>query len=64
MDFYTKPNQMRGRQLSLDTEYIVRTGNSYWMIARQLGMELAELLLLNNARIGDKIVPGQRIKIA
>lgn len=50
--------------MSLDTEYIVRTGDSYWMIARQLGMELAELLLLNNARIGDKIVPGQRIKIA
>lgn len=64
MDFYTKPNQLRGRQLSLDTEYIVRAGDSYWMIASQLGMELAELLLLNNARIGDKIVPGQRIRIA
>ncbi len=64
MDFYTKPNQMRGRQLSLDTEYIVRAGDSYWMIAQQLGIELVELLLLNNARIGDKIVPGQRIKIA
>ena len=64
MDFYTKPNQMRGRQLSLDTEYIVRAGDSYWMIARQLGVELAELLLLNNATVGDRIVPGQRIKIA
>ena len=64
MDFYTKPNQMRGRQLSLDTEYIVRAGDSYWMIARQLGMELAKLLLLNNATVGDKIVPGQRIRIA
>ena len=64
MDFYTKPNQMRGRQLSLDTEYIVRAGDSYWMIARQLGMELAELLLLNNATVSDRIVPGQRIKIA
>lgn len=64
MDFYTRPNQLRGRQLSLDTEYIVRAGDSYWMIARQLGIELAELLLLNNATVGDRIVPGQRIKIA
>lgn len=50
--------------MSLDTEYIVRAGDSYWMIARQLGIELAELLLLNNATVGDRIVPGQRIKIA
>lgn len=64
MNFYTKPNQMRGRQLSLDTEYIVRAGDSYWMIARQLGIDLAKLLLLNNATIGDRIVPGQKIKIA
>lgn len=64
MDFYTKPNQMRGRQLSLDTEYVARVGDSYWMIARQLGIRLSELLLMNNVRLEDKIVPGQRIKIA
>ena len=64
MDFYVKPNQLRGRQLSLDTEYVAKSGDSYWLISRQLGIKLAELLLLNNAKIEDKVVPGQRIKIA
>ncbi|MBB1078308.1 GH25 family lysozyme [Limosilactobacillus rudii] len=64
MDFYTKANQLRGRQLSLDSEYVARTGDNYWMIAQQLGIKLTRLLLLNNAKLDDKVVPGQRIKIA
>ncbi|GGI64325.1 GH25 family lysozyme [Limosilactobacillus caviae] len=64
MDFYTRHNQVRGRQLSLDPEYIAKTGDSYWLIAHQIGIELTELLMLNNAKVEDKVFPGQRIKIA
>lgn len=64
LDYYTRPNQIRGRQLSLEPEYIARPGDNYPLIAHQLGMRLIDLLLLNHAGPHDKVVPGQRIRVA
>lgn len=62
--FYTRANQYHGFQLTLDKYYEARVGDSWWVIAKQHGMRVLDLLELNEADIADRIIPGQRIKVA
>ena len=62
--YYTKVNQFHGFQLGLDNEYEARMGDSWWIIAKQHGLQVLDLLELNHADIADRIIPGQRIRIA
>lgn len=62
--YYTKANQFHGFQLGLDNKYEARMGDSWWIIAKQHGLQVLDLLELNHADIADRIIPGQRIRIA
>lgn len=62
--YYTKAHQSHGFQLDLNTHYEARMGDSWWIIAKQHGMQVLDLLELNHADIADRIIPGQLIKIA
>lgn len=62
--FYSRANQNHGFQLDLDTHYEARVGDSWWVIAKQHGMRVLDLLELNEADIADRIIPGQRIRVA
>lgn len=62
--YYTKANQLHGFQLDLNNHYEARMGDSWWIIAKQHGMQVLDLLELNHADIADRIIPGQLIRIA
>lgn len=62
-DFYTSPNRTSGFQLDLTGEYVARLGDNWWIVAQHHGMQVIDLLELNNADIGDRIMPGQHIKV-
>lgn len=62
--FYSRANQNHGFQLDLNTHYEARVGDSWWVIAKQHGIRVLDLLELNEADIADRIIPGQRIRVA
>lgn len=62
--FYSCANQNHGFQLDLNTHYEARIGDNWWVIAKQHGMRVLDLLELNEADIADRIIPGQLIRVA
>ncbi|KRM29838.1 LysM peptidoglycan-binding domain-containing protein [Limosilactobacillus panis] len=61
--YYSRPTS-RGVQLSLDNEHEAREGDTWWIIAKQYDVGILDLLALNKANISDRIIPGQRIRVA
>ena len=45
------------------TEYIVKKGDSLWLIARRLDIHVADLLEWNNIRKNKALQPGQKLRI-
>ena len=45
------------------TEYIVKKGDSLWLIARRFDIHVAELLEWNNLRKNKPLQPGQTLLI-
>ena len=45
------------------TEYVVKKGDSLWLIARRLDIHVADLLEWNNIRKNKALQPGQKLRI-
>lgn len=44
-------------------EHLVRSGDSFWLLARRHGVSVRELASWNNMAPGDPLMPGQRLVI-
>ncbi|WP_245770411.1 lytic transglycosylase [Marinospirillum alkaliphilum] len=44
-------------------EHVVRSGDSFWLLARRHGVSVRELASWNNMAPGDPLMPGQRLVI-
>lgn len=44
------------------SEYEVKKGDGWYKIAKNLGIDVNELLKLNNANLNTQLHPGQKIK--
>lgn len=61
--FYTEEVMDREYQMDLIGEYEALPGDSWLIIAKKHGMLLLDLLALNEADLGDRILPGERIRV-
>ena len=59
---YTSQNTLRHNELQ-HVEYVVRNGDTLWKIAKAHGVNVSELARWNNLRAGNKLYPGDKLKI-
>ena len=59
------PATEQGKQLHQDTHnYVVKSGDSWWKIANDHGMDMYALAKLNGSTINSVIYPGQVLRVA
>ncbi|MDQ2075703.1 LysM peptidoglycan-binding domain-containing protein [Marinimicrobium sp. ABcell2] len=56
-------NRARGADGSQRIEYTVRSGDSFWRIARQHGVTVGALTNWNGMAPGDRLMPGQKLVV-
>ncbi|MFL2874134.1 MAG: LysM peptidoglycan-binding domain-containing protein [Pseudohongiellaceae bacterium] len=58
-------NQRTSRRiLPIPSEYIVRSGDNLWTIARRFDIKSAEIALWNNISVNSILQPGQELSLA
>lgn len=59
------PAVKRGKEIRQDTHsYVVKSGDSWWVIANRYGMDMYALAQLNGKTINSVIYPGQVLRVA
>ena len=58
-------NQLKSRRiLPIPSEYIVRSGDNLWTIARRFDIKSADIALWNNIAVNSILQPGQELSLA
>lgn len=64
LGYYTEILGNQGIQLDLSNTYVVRPGDTLWLVAYQHGISVEELLKINGLTYDSSLRVGQKLQVA